>query len=79
VKAERVVSAIWSCNSFGRSANVTLGWIAWTSRNSWFGNPPDARFRAARASSTAEKIIDCMTSPAALVIFPSLDLALAPP
>ena len=49
----------------GKSAKVTLGWIAWTSRSSWLGSPPDARFNAARPSSTAENRIDCMTSLAA--------------
>src|SRR5207248_8959045 len=42
------------------------GWIAWTSRNSWFGSPPAARFSAASPSRIAEKMIDCMTSFAAL-------------
>ena len=26
---------------------MTFGWIAWTSRSSWFGRPPDARLSAA--------------------------------
>src|SRR5689334_22588227 len=41
------------------------------SRSSWFGRPPEARFSAAIPSSTAEKMIACMTSFAALAILPS--------
>src|SRR5438309_708018 len=53
--------------------------MAWTSRSSWFGSPPDARLSAATASSTAEKIIDCMTSVAALgITTPTLACGLAP-
>src|SRR5689334_18977115 len=41
------------------------------SRSSWFDRPPEALFSAAIPSSTAEKMIACMTSFAALAILPS--------
>jgi hypothetical protein len=51
---------------------VTLPCIAWTWRSRLFGKLPLALFKAAMASSTAEKIRLCMTSWAARgIVFPS--------
>jgi hypothetical protein len=70
VNAARTLVAMAAWTSSGRSASVTLAWIAFRSRNSVFGSPFEAVFNPWMESITAEKMISCISSVALFVMPP---------